>query len=236
MTRKPFITHDKNFYHSLLTLGIPAFFQNLITFAVGFVDNLMVGALGDSVISGVYMGNQIQTLLQLFTGGVEGSILILSAQYWGKQDSNSIKRIISVGIHFSLAFGFLIMIFSFFFPATIISFFTHDIIVIAEGAKYLKVVCLSYCFFCITQTLLAAMRSVETFQIGMVISFFSLITNIFLNLSGRKWIKPCQRSRVTGSGRRLRTGLRKYWTGTVHFRKGCVFIHTDISFRLRRFI
>ena len=52
-------TKDKNFYKTLILLAIPVALQNLITFAVGFADNLMVSELGDSAVSGVYMGNQI---------------------------------------------------------------------------------------------------------------------------------------------------------------------------------
>ena len=47
------ITKDKSFYRSLLFLAIPIALQNLITFAVGFADNGMLGALGDSAVSGV---------------------------------------------------------------------------------------------------------------------------------------------------------------------------------------
>ena len=66
-----FFTRDKSFYSSLVKLAIPIALQNAITFAVNFADNLMIGSLGDSAISGVYVGNQLQTLLQMFIGGIE---------------------------------------------------------------------------------------------------------------------------------------------------------------------
>ena len=96
------LTKDRSFYRSLLLLAIPVALQNLITFSVNFADNLMIGALGDAAISGVFMGNQMQTFLQLVTGGIEGAILILSAQYWGKKDTASIRRIVAIGLHFAL--------------------------------------------------------------------------------------------------------------------------------------
>ena len=102
---KRLLTRDKTFYRSLVTLAIPVALQGLITFSVNFADNLMVGALGDSAISGVFMGSQIQTFLQMFSAGIEGAVLILSAQYWGKGDTASIKKIIAIGLHFSLLFG-----------------------------------------------------------------------------------------------------------------------------------
>ena len=78
-------------------LAIPISLQNLITFAVNFADNLMIGSLGDNAISGVYMGNQLQSVLQMFVGGIEGAILILAAQYWGKKDTSSIRKVVSIG-------------------------------------------------------------------------------------------------------------------------------------------
>ena len=91
-----FFTHDRSFYRSLVALAIPVALQNLITFAVSFADNVMVSSLGDSAVSGVYMANQIQTFLQMFSGGIEATIMIMAAQYWGKRDTDSIKSIVSV--------------------------------------------------------------------------------------------------------------------------------------------
>ena len=65
-----YITRDKNYYQSLVRLAIPVSLQGLITFLVNFADNLMVNSLGDAAVSGVYMGNQIQTLIQMFTSEV----------------------------------------------------------------------------------------------------------------------------------------------------------------------
>jgi len=175
------LTRDKSFYHSLIRLAIPVAAQNLITFAVTFADNLMVGAIGDSAISGVYMGSQIQTFLQLFSAGIEGAILILATQYWGKQDRKSIKKIISIGIHFSFIFGCLLTVVCALIPETILGIFTREPTVIADGAAYLGIVCFSYIFFCFTQSLIAATRSVESARIGMIVSAVSLVVNIGLN-------------------------------------------------------
>lgn len=179
--RIPLMTRDRSYYRTLVRLAIPVALQNLITFAVSFADNLMVGALGDSAISGVYMGSQVQTLLQLFSGGIEGAILILAAQYWGKKDTESIRRIVSIGLRFSVGFGLLLTAVCFGFPRAVLSLFTAEEAVIADGVTYLRIVCLSYVFFCLTQALIAAMRSVEIARIGMTVSAISLVINIGLN-------------------------------------------------------
>ena len=174
-------TKDRSFYKSLLLLAIPIALQNLVTFSVNLADSVMVGSLGDAAVSGMYMGNQIQTLLQVFSGGIEGAILILAAQYWGKRDTASIRKIVAIGIRFSVAVGALLTLVCALFPAKIIGLFTKDGATIETGATYLGIVCFSYLFFCLTQSLIAAMRSVELARIGLYVSLCSLFTNVGLN-------------------------------------------------------
>lgn len=174
-------TKDKSFYKSLLTLSIPIALQNFVTFSVGLIDNVMVGTLGDTAISGVYMGNQVQTLLQIFSGGIEGAILVLAAQYWGKRDKESIKKIVAIGVRFTLIFGLFLNLVCAVIPRGVISLFTNDAAIIAAGADYLRIVSFSYVFFCLTQALIAAMRSVETARIGLYVSVVSLAVNAVLN-------------------------------------------------------
>lgn len=174
-------TKDKSFYKRLFVLALPIALQNLITFCVNLADGVMVGALGDAAVSGMYMGNQIQTLLQVLNAGIEGAILILAAQYWGKRDTNSIRKIVAIGIHFSLAVGIVLTMGCALFPHEVIGLFTKDIATIQTGAEYLGIVCFSYVFFCITQALIAAMRSVESARIGLYVSLCSLVTNVILN-------------------------------------------------------
>lgn len=174
-------TRDRSFYRSLFFLAIPISLQNLVTFSVNFADNLMVGTLGDNAISGVYMGNQLQTVLQMFVGGIEGAILILAAQYWGKKDTVSIRKVVSIGVKVAVGIGLVMTLVSVLFPSQIISIFTPDSGVIEQGADYLRIVGLTYIFFCITQVMIASMRSVETAKIGLYVSFLALAVNVSLN-------------------------------------------------------
>lgn len=175
------ITRDKNYYRSLVTLAIPVALQSLITFLVSFADNLMVNSLGDAAVSGVYMGSQIQTFIQLFTSGISGAILIIAAQYWGKKDHGPIRKIIAIGVRISILVGVLFTLIVAAVPEQIIHFFTADGGVIEQGTIYLRWVCQSYIFFCVTQALISAMRSVEVARIGMLVSLASLFVNIGLN-------------------------------------------------------
>ena len=174
-------TKDRAYYQSLVALTIPVAMQNLITFLVGFADNLMVNTLGDTAVSGVYIGSQMQTLLQMFTSGVGGAIVIIAAQYWGKKDTERIRTIVSIGLRVAALVGLIITALCVGFAEPISRFFTKDEAVVAAAAEYLRLVAVGYVFFCVSQTLIAAMRSVETVRIGMVVSLISLVVNIASN-------------------------------------------------------
>ena len=56
---------DKTFYKSFFSMTAILALQNVITFAVNLVDNVMIGGYSQTALSGVAMVNQIQFLLQM---------------------------------------------------------------------------------------------------------------------------------------------------------------------------
>ena len=172
---------DRSFYKSLIALAIPIALQNFLAFAVNFADNLMIGTLGEYIIAGVYMGNQIHTFLSFFVNGVTNALLILAAMYWGKRDMEPIRRMTAFCLRLITAVGVILAVISFLFPEALLGLFSNDPKVIAEATTYLQIVCWSYIFFCISQLLMSAMRALETVRIGLVISVSTLITNVSLN-------------------------------------------------------
>ena len=179
--KKRILTRDRSYYRDLVTLALPVAAQSAIAFLVTFADNLMVSSLGDTAVSGVYFASQINTLLQMFTGGIGGTILILSAQYWGKRETLSIRRIVAVGTQFAVAVGLVVTLLCVIIPNRIMSIFTPDPAVQAQAAAYLRIVSISFVFFSVSQALIFAMRSVEVTKIGMYASMTSLVSNIVLN-------------------------------------------------------
>lgn len=174
-------TKDRSFYRSLILLAVPISLQNLVTFAVNFADNVMIGSLGDDAISGVYVGGQLQSVVQMFVGGIEGAILILAAQYWGRKDRDSIRKVVSIGVKFALGVGLFTTLVAVLFPQWVIRIFTTEPGVIREGAAYVQIVGFTYLFFSVSQVMIAAMRSVETARIGLYISCMALVVNVYLN-------------------------------------------------------
>ena len=172
---------DKSFYGAFFSMAGVIAMQNLITYAVNLADNVMIGGYSQDALSGVAMVNLIQFLLQMLVAGVGSGITVLGSQYWGKQQVEPIRRVTAIGMVLAIIFSLIMMAVVWFFPSQVISILTNEAPVIAEGTKYLKIICFSYLLFGITNVLLAALRSVETVRIGFVVTLTALVFNIILN-------------------------------------------------------
>ncbi len=166
-----------NFFQKTALLGIPIALQSLLSFSTGFVNMLMVGRLGDGALSGVYMGNQVKILLTVFLCGVEGAVLSISAQSYGKGDTEKIKKTAGIGIIFVGAVSIMLTLVCFIFPAFTVRLFTNNREIVDTGADYLRILSLSFIPLSMTQVLLSALRSTETTGIGFIGSAISLLIN-----------------------------------------------------------
>lgn len=172
---------DKDLYKRLFTLALPIALQNIISYAVGLADNVMVGSLGEMSISGVYLCNQIQVMLQMLVAGFGAAMVVLGAQYWGKGDSKSVKTLVGIALKIVSVFAVTLWVLVFFFPEQVLGLFTEDRQVIAEAVKYAKIICFTYIFFCISNVLVASLRCIGTVRIGLYLSIVSFLMNVFLN-------------------------------------------------------
>lgn len=172
---------DRSFYVRLAMLAIPLALQNLITFGVGLADNLMVGSLGDLALSGVFLSNQVQNILQMLNAGIGAAMVVLAAQYIGRDDVKNAKAVIAIAMKIVVIIGVLCTLAVLLLPTQILGLFTPDTEVIAVGLQYIRIVCFTYIFFCLNSALLASMRCVQQVRIGLVSSIVGLLSNIFLN-------------------------------------------------------
>ncbi len=172
---------EKPFYRMFFSLTLIIGLQNLITFGVNLSDNLMVGGYSEASLSGVALANQIQFLLQMLVMGVCEGVVILSARAWGAKNIGTVKQAAAIGLWISVLLSAVLLGAVFFFPHASLAIFTGDQAVIAEGERYLRIICFSYLFFAVTNILLAALRSVETVKVGFIVSLSTLMINVCLN-------------------------------------------------------
>lgn len=171
----------RNFYKQVLMLIIPMAIQNLINVGVTAADVMMLGRVGEKVLSGASLAGQVQFIMTMILFGTTSGMTVLSAQYWGKKDTRSIEKIMGIGMTIGVTTALIFTIGALTIPEMLMSIYTSDPEVIAEGVKYLRIVGCSYVFMAMTQVYLYIMRSIERVVIATVVYSTSLFTNVAIN-------------------------------------------------------
>jgi putative MATE family efflux protein len=175
------IWQDKKFLKDMLVIAIPIALQNLITSSLNMVDTLMISELGKSSIAAVGLANQLFFFYSLIIFGINSGSSIFISQYWGKKDTENIKRVLGLAVSFSAIAGLLFTIIALFFPETVMRFFIKEPMVVKLGSDYLRVVSLSYIITGISFAYSIASRSIGKANMPMVVAGFSFITNTVFN-------------------------------------------------------
>ena len=171
----------KGFYRSVFALVFPMAIQNLINVGVTATDVFMLGRVGEKVLSGSSLAGQIQFIMMLVFFGITAGATVLTAQYWGKRDTATIEKILGMGLSGGIVIAAAFTVLALLMPEQLVGIFTSDREVIFEGAKYLRIVGLSYVFMAVTQVYLNIMRSIERVVVATVVYFVSLLVNIVIN-------------------------------------------------------
>ena len=176
-----FVVREKGFYKWFFALCASIALQGIITFVVNFTDNLMIGIYNQSSMSGVALVNQIQYLLLQISSGIATGVVVLTAQYWGKGETEPIRRIIALGMKFALLTGAFFTFITYFYPAQCLSLLTNEAGIIEQGVEYLTYISFTFFVFTFSNTLILSYRSVESTKIAPIAALCSLIVNVILN-------------------------------------------------------
>ncbi|MDR6724476.1 Na+-driven multidrug efflux pump [Paenibacillus amylolyticus] len=134
----------RDFNRELISLVIPIALQNLISATVISVDVIMLGMISQSAMAAVSLAGQITFTLTLFYMGLSAGASILTAQYWGKKDTPTIQRILSIACVFSLGISILFFLSSLLIPDALMRLFTNDPELIQYGSRFLQFNSFSY--------------------------------------------------------------------------------------------
>lgn len=178
---KNVIFNKKQFYISVFALVVPMAIQNLISVGVQAADVFMLGRVGETALSGASLAGQIYYVMTLFLFGLTSGATVLTSQYWGKKDKDTIEKILALGMKAAVFVTAIFTVISFLMPAVLLRIFTNETGVIQQGVVYLRIIALSFIITGITQTYLLVMRSVERVMVATIVYLVSLICNIILN-------------------------------------------------------
>lgn len=175
------LIRDKSFYRSFFAIMIPLAGQNLLSFSVNLIDNIMLGSLDQAALAGNSLSDQVQFLVHMIVNSICAGVVIFGSQYWGEGRKDPIKTVMGVALRVMAFFGVGMFLICAIMPDRVIGLMTNDAEVIASGVQLLRIVAFSYLFFGITAVLLATLRSIESVRIGLFISATTMVVGVILN-------------------------------------------------------
>jgi Na+-driven multidrug efflux pump len=92
------MSDSKSFYKLLFKVAFPIMIQYFITSSVNMMDSFMIGKLGEEAVAALGISNQYFFMFNLLMMGICSGCNVLIAQFWGKEDVNSIRRLLGVSL------------------------------------------------------------------------------------------------------------------------------------------
>ncbi len=174
---------DKAFFRAMLALAVPVAFQQLITAGLNMIDVLMVGQLGEASVAALGLANQIFFLLILFLFGTTSGMAIFTAQYWGKGDTENIRKVLGICLVLAISVSALFSLAATLIPERLMSFYTEDPEVIQLGSEYLRIVGLSYVLMAISVSYISVLRSITQVSMTVVVAICALVLKTIIGYS-----------------------------------------------------
>ncbi|MCB9110894.1 MAG: MATE family efflux transporter [Anaerolineales bacterium] len=171
---------DRAFLREMLTIAIPISFQQLINASLNMIDVIMVGQLGEASIAALGLSNQVFFVFILLLFGLTSGMAIFTAQFWGKQEIEPIRKVTGMSILITSLIALVFMLAAVFAPHVVLGFYTKDREVIDIGVSYLRIVGLSYIPVAIATSYIATLRSIQFVKLTVIATVSALIFKTIL--------------------------------------------------------
>lgn len=171
----------REFRKKLLSLVLPITFQQFMLAVVSASDALVVGVIGQDLLSAVSLASQITFVYNLFLAAMTIGTSMFAAQYWGKGDKDAVERILGIVLRSSMSVSFVFFLGATFLPEYLMRIFTPDPELIHYGVQYLQIVGITYLLCGISQIYLCIMKNSGLASMSMIISSTAAFLNIVLN-------------------------------------------------------
>lgn len=183
---------DRAFLREMLTIAVPISFQQLVNASLNMIDVIMVGQLGEASIAALGLSNQVFFVFILLLFGTTSGMAIFTAQYWGKQEVEPIRKVLGMSLLTTTIIAVIFTLIATLIPEVVLGFYTNDSEVIQIGARYLRIVGLSYIPVAIATSYVAVLRSIQLIKIAVIATISALIfkTTLGYMLIFGIWIFP----------------------------------------------
>ncbi len=179
---------DKQFYKMVLSISMPIMVQNAITNFVSLLDNIMVGRVGTTAMSGVSIANTLMFVFNLCVFGAMSGAGIFTAQFFGRGDhkgiADTMRFKLYTGIALILGGAFVFLCFG----DPLVSLYLKgegnpaDIAeTLSIGVEYLRIMVWGLLPFVVTQCYVGTLRETGQTFVPMLAGVAAVLVNLTFN-------------------------------------------------------
>lgn len=164
-----------------LLVGLPVAFQQAINIGVNLMDTVMVGALGENVLSASSLANQYYYLILCALSGNFRRSLCTQRPVLGCGHHKMVKQVWRLSMYISGGAALLFALATALFSAQIMGIYTNNAEMIALGNRYLQVTAWVFFFHGTSLIMVNLMLHRRGVVPGLAVSGLSFVSNIFFN-------------------------------------------------------
>lgn len=172
---------DEKFIRKLMGIALPICFQAFMLASVAAADAFMLGSVEQNLMSAVSLATQIQFIQNMILSAIVGATVVLGAQYWGKQDLESMNDIFCLCLRICGVLSIIFFLGCTCFPRYLMYLYTNEETLVTIGISYLRIAGFSYLLTGVSQCYLAMMKVTDHVSAVAVVSTIAVGANIVLN-------------------------------------------------------
>jgi putative MATE family efflux protein len=174
---------DPEYFADIRKIALPIIVQQLMFSGLNMLGVIFVGQKGDAAVAAVGLAGQIAFLLNLVHFGIISGAAMFTAQFWGKQDIPSLRRVLGLCLMLAISASLIFFLLAQLFPSQILRIYSRDAAVIELGASYIRTFSWTFLFFAITFSYALVMRSTGNVKLPTAVSVGALLISTFLSYS-----------------------------------------------------
>ncbi len=172
---------NENLLKKVVKLALPISLQSMLAASFHLIDTAMVVQLGSVSTAALGVSGRWFFMLNLIFFGFASGMGVLVSQYWGIKDIKTIRKSFGLGVSSTFLSGCFFSLALFIFTPQMLNVFTADKVVIAEGAKYMRIACWTFIPMSIAFIFSNLLRSTENVILPLVVTILSVVMNTFMN-------------------------------------------------------
>lgn len=179
---------QSGFYKNTAGIALPVAMQSLLQSSFNVVDQIMIGSLGSTSITGIGLAGKFASMYTVVLGAVATAAGIVMAQCTGRDHQDRFRQSFFATLQLAVVLAAICMGVCLLLPEAIMGLYTQDQAVKRQAAVYLRLYCLSFLPMAVTSIASVLLRCRQAASLPLAASLLSVLVNTggnYLLISGR---------------------------------------------------